>query len=101
MYAQGVLLVIFRGAHSVDIYIFAVSGGLASRNVHGDSRLYSGRPQLLCLYNCSEFKLIPVTGIGAMAGTISAHIFLPTPALTIGTYFAHVMSNNVLSDGMR
>ena len=51
--------------------------------------------------NCSEFKLIPVTGIGAMAGIISAHIFLPTPALTIGTYFAHVMSNNVLSDGMR
>ncbi|ADP41558.1 hypothetical protein HMPREF0733_12101 [Rothia dentocariosa ATCC 17931] len=31
----------------------------------------------MCLYNCSEFKLIPVTGIGAMAGTISAHIFCP------------------------
>lgn len=83
------------------IFTCAVSGGLASRNVHGDSRLYSGCPQLLCLYNCSEFKLIPVTGIGAMAGIISAHIFLSMLALTIGTYFAHVMSNNVLSDGIR
>lgn len=83
------------------IFTCAVSGGLASRNVHGDSRLYSGCPQLLCLYNCSEFKLIPVTGIGAKAGTISAHIFLPAPIFTFGTYFAHVMSNNVLSDGMR